>query len=67
MDIFRNAYLKLHSILGLVLIFILYTNCKPDSKIKPNILWILAEDLSQDLGCYGNTVVKTPVLDAFVG
>ncbi len=49
----------------IILIFILFTSCKPDTKIKPNILWILAEDLSQDLGCYGNTVVKTPVLDAF--
>lgn len=30
---------------------------------KPNIVWILAEDFSADLGCYGNTTVKTPVLD----
>lgn len=27
---------------------------------KPNILWIIAEDMSPDLGCYGNTVVSTP-------
>lgn len=30
---------------------------------KPNIIWILAEDFSADLGCYGNRTVKTPVLD----
>ena len=35
----------------------------PKKVIKPNILWIVAEDLSQDLGCYGNTLVKTPTLD----
>ena len=31
---------------------------------KPNILWIIAEDLSPDLGCYGNSIVNTPHLDA---
>lgn len=30
---------------------------------KPNLVWILAEDFSPDLSCYGNRVVKTPVID----
>ncbi len=30
---------------------------------QPNILWILAEDFSPDLGCYGNDLVSTPNLD----
>ena len=30
---------------------------------RPNILWILAEDFSPDLGCYGNDLVRTPNLD----
>lgn len=30
----------------------------------PNILWILAEDLSPDLGCYGHELVRTPNVDA---
>ncbi|MDZ7637476.1 MAG: sulfatase [Bryobacterales bacterium] len=30
---------------------------------KPNIIWILAEDFSPDLSCYGNRMVRTPVLD----
>ncbi|NND04905.1 MAG: sulfatase-like hydrolase/transferase [Saprospiraceae bacterium] len=29
----------------------------------PNILWIIAEDMSQDQACYGNGIVKTPVID----
>lgn len=29
----------------------------------PNILWISAEDLSPDLGCYGDPYAATPVLD----
>ena len=32
-------------------------------KARPNILWILAEDFSPDLGCYGNNLVSTPNLD----
>lgn len=30
---------------------------------RPNVLWILAEDFSPDLGCYGNDLVRTPNLD----
>ena len=30
---------------------------------RPNILWIMAEDMSIDLGCYGMPAVKTPFLD----
>lgn len=30
---------------------------------RPNILWIIAEDLSPDLACYGNKLVQTPNLD----
>ncbi len=31
---------------------------------KPNILWIFAEDASAHIGCYGETAIKTPNLDA---
>ncbi len=34
---------------------------------RPNILWISAEDLSPDLGCYGDTYAKTPNLDRLAG
>jgi len=30
---------------------------------RPNILWITAEDMSADLGCYGDTYATTPNLD----
>ena len=30
---------------------------------RPNIVWILAEDICPDLGCYGVEAVHTPVLD----
>ena len=31
---------------------------------RPNIVWIIAEDMSPDLGCYGNQVVTTPNIDS---
>ncbi len=33
------------------------------SKEKPNILWLVTEDMSPYLSCYGNTMIKTPNLD----
>lgn len=36
----------------------------PAKKGPPNILWIIAEDLSPDLACYGHSLVKTPNIDA---
>ncbi len=35
------------------------------TKARPNILWISLEDLSPDLGCYGDSYARTPVLDEF--
>lgn len=54
-----------------LLIFVLainLTNCKPKEakKVeakKPNIVWIMAEDMSTDLECYGMAAVKTPNLN----
>jgi len=35
---------------------------------KPNILFILADDLGfGDLGCYGNKIIQTPVIDKLCG
>lgn len=30
---------------------------------QPNVLWIISDDLGVELGCYGNTDVKTPFID----
>jgi len=34
-----------------------------DTSSRPNILWIVADDLGTDLGCYGEEAVFTPNMD----
>lgn len=36
-----------------------------DPKERPNILWIITEDICPELGCYNYPLVRTPNLDAF--
>jgi len=51
-------------LLALLLIFSACTvqSAKEDNS-KPNILWIIADDLGADLRCFGTPLVKTPNLD----
>ena len=37
---------------------------RSSESVRPNILWITAEDLSPNLGCYGDAYARTPQLDA---
>ena len=40
----------------------------PSSAAKPNIILMIADDLgSADLGCYGNTSLRTPNIDSLAG
>ncbi len=36
-------------------------------KSRPNVLFIISDDLRPQLGCYGDVIVKTPNLDRFAG
>jgi len=54
-----------------VCVGILFTYCHSPQKeiinktIKPNIIYILADDLGYgELGCYGQTIIETPHIDA---
>ena len=60
---------KIETNLLTVFIFILglSSGCtsKKDLPEQPNVLYISMEDLSPRLGCYGDTVVKSPNIDQF--
>lgn len=51
------------SILGGTLGTLLCPGSPADSAKRPNVLFIAVDDLRPELGCYGNTVVKSPNID----
>jgi len=57
----RREFLKSVGLMGIS--FFSTISPAKQKENRPNILWIIAEDLSPDLGCYGNTIVRTPNID----
>lgn len=57
----RNA---LQLLLAGVSLIVSSTAMAQEAVQKPNILWIVGENLKLDLGCYGAKNVKTPALDS---
>ncbi|MEQ6119852.1 sulfatase [Reichenbachiella sp. MALMAid0571] len=48
----------------IALIALIFQSCsQEEDKSRPNIVWIMAENIGTDLGCYGDPAVKTPNLD----
>ncbi len=58
----RKNYYKLALVMGLSLA-ISSVFAQKKQPTKPNILFIAVDDLKPILGCYGNTLVKTPNID----
>ncbi len=59
--IFKNIF---KIVLILFLICLTKTNAgNKEKKVRPNIIWIVSEDNTTLLGCYGDKVARTPVLD----
>ncbi len=59
MNVFKTALFRL--LFGLMLF--LSTRTEGKDTDKPNIIWLMAEDISTDLECYGTRGVHTPNLD----
>ena len=62
----RIRLVSLISILAGLLMGLLFAcSSSPKEEVKPNILWILSEDLSPYMGCYGDTINMghTPTID----
>ncbi len=51
------------NLLLMVLVGFLQPGGLPAAERRPNILWLVGENLSHDLGCYGAGQVHTPNLD----
>lgn len=48
-----------------VFFLLLLTLVHSQAATRPNIIWIVGEDLGPELGCYGDSYARTPNLDKF--
>jgi len=62
MEFFTVRLTKSFRLVGLALLGLVALN-QADAAKKPNILWIVGENFSLDLACYGQKNVSTPNLD----
>ena len=56
--------MRMHAVLGLGLAVAATLGLRA-AAARPNILWVSAEDINPNLGCYGDAHARTPALDAF--
>ncbi len=59
-----NNLLGTFSSVALTFMLTMVLAASASAQTKPNIIWIMAEDMSTDLACYGLPNVRTPNLDA---
>ncbi len=51
-------------ITALIVVLVLFAACtKKETSDRPNIVWIVLEDITPMMGCYGDEYAKTPVFD----
>jgi len=52
------------NLVRILFLLLIYTgNIVAQTTEKPNIIWLMAEDIGPDIECYGMQAVKTPVLN----
>lgn len=49
-----------------IMVSTLLLSCTGEEE-RPNVLWIVIEDASANLSCYGETAIQTPNIDALAG
>ncbi len=59
----RPAAAAILAVAGLVVTAATSAACAESQPPRPNILWITAEDMGADLGCYGDAYANTPNID----
>ena len=59
----RREFIKTISLSTAALSLQGIVSCKQTLTQRPNILWLVSEDNGPYLGCYGDTLAKTPNLD----
>lgn len=62
---YKISTMKKYAILISLFVFVqmAFTSCQKESKLKPNILWIVLEDTAPLMGCYGTDIISTPNID----
>lgn len=61
---FHKTGMKKHVIIMFLLFLFYAAHARDKENPRPNILWIVSEDNSPLLGCYGDRYARTPRLDA---
>ena len=56
--------IKKIKLINYILILCVIFSCERTNTKPPNILWITVEDISPNLGCYGDNKAHTPTLDS---
>ena len=59
----RRGFFTIPLLFSAILLSLLCAAASAADSARPNILWLVAEDLGPDLGCYGTKQVWTPNLD----
>ena len=64
---FRFALAPLLASMGLAAVAPALPALEAEIPARPNFLWISTEDISPDLGCYGDAYAHTPIIDRLAG
>ena len=59
----RVSSMRKHFLLALAVIAALGMTASADQRPRPNVLFLISDDLNNFLGCYGDSQAQTPNID----